>query len=234
MEETVRWGQWWQDQLGDTEIVRPSLVASLPLPGACGARVPVNLSSTTSSLPHGVAGQGVERHASASSKMLSTTVLSRATVECGMLGSVVLDGRTERIISRQYVAVLRSRLAWARALFVVREGERPVRVTEDLDARRLARQGAAGRLSLSHLHHLFGDWQLHPMLLAREYLGLRVSLLKLHPVFGTFVLRIDTFVSTRLCCVSTRLCCVLTRLCCVSTRLCRHVCVGQLDSVSTS
>jgi len=191
---TVRCGQWWQDQLGHTEIVRPSLVASLPLPGACGAPVPGNLSSTTSPLPHGVAAQGVERHASGSSKTRGTTVLSRATVECGMLGSVVLDGRTERIISRQYVAVLRSRLAWARALFVVREGERPVRVTEDRHTRRLAQQGAAGRLSLSHLHHLFADWQLQPMLLAREYFGLGFSLLKLHTVFDTCVLRIDTFV----------------------------------------
>ena len=135
-------------RLRDTEMLRPSSSAA-PFFAGTGAQGKLDGMGAAVALWGGSRGGG-------------------GATACGLrrglvLGTLVVDGEVETIISRQHVAVLRTREQWCRRLSTVRQGEKPVRVLKDKLAR-LYKQlrgpdSTLMQLQRASLCELYGDWQ---------------------------------------------------------------------------
>ena len=135
-------------RLRDTEMLRPSSSAAPFFAGAGAQEKPDGMGAAVSLWGESRGG--------------------REGTACGLrrglvLGTLVVDGEVETIISRQHVAVLRTREQWCRRLCTVRQGEKPVRVLKDKLAR-LYKQlrgpdSTLMQLQRASLCELYGDWQ---------------------------------------------------------------------------
>ena len=92
-----------------------------------------------------------------------------------ILGTIVVDGQVETIISRQYVAVLRTREEWSRRLCTVRQGERAVRLLKHKMARMHKQlrgpDSTLMQLQRASLCELFGAWQVDVLHIGRAVNG---------------------------------------------------------------
>ena len=81
-------------------------------------------------------------------------------------GSIVIEGRACKIISREHVAQLRTREEWSRRACAVREGEKPVKTLRSTTPQSLQRRGGAvGELEL------FASWQVFAVQRGRSAAG---------------------------------------------------------------